>query len=70
VVLHKCRKFYIYFTIGKTTLRRPKHRWDNKSKIIIKESVNWTKLAQNYAQRGHIAKTVINIGGPKGQEIA
>jgi hypothetical protein len=70
VVLQEYRNFYIYFALGKTTLWRPKHRWDDKSKIIIKESVNWTKLAQNYAQRRHVVKTVINIGVPKGEEIA
>jgi hypothetical protein len=51
-------------TEGKRVIRRPSYRWENDTKIYLKEiywdDVNWADVAQDKDNRWAVVNTVIN----------
>jgi hypothetical protein len=53
---------------GKRPLGRPRHRWEDKSKLDLREigidGVNWIQLAQDRVQWRAFVNTVMNLQVP------
>jgi hypothetical protein len=61
----KCTGFLVGKSEGKTTLVRPRHRWEDGIRMNFKEtgwrSVEWIQLAQDRDRWRAVVNTVMNL---------